>query len=230
MVTCTCIRSCAEWHYKVGQNSKQEKSQWQLLARTASDAANYANELISAVERTDKTKWPLFNHSWGLLKWRSQIYNACSNIHSVHVCAVHVQSKHHLKERLVSLGWQWWLWSDRWQSERPPNSFLPPRPDTDGLLYVDLRGIWRLVLQLQIWRDLLCSVLLVPQNSNYTAQRSVCGLWSLQSKGKKWAGATSAASTFGALLIWNFCTFLRLIYNFCILEKFCEYYINEMVP
>ena len=103
-----------EWHYKAGQNSKQEKSQWQLLARTASDAANYANELISAVERTDKTKWPLLNHSWGLLKWWSQICNACSSIHSVHVCAVRVQSKHHLA--LTPMGYPTWIYraSEGW--------------------------------------------------------------------------------------------------------------------
>lgn len=104
VVRCTCTRGCTEWHCKVGQNSKQGKSQWQPLARTASDVGNYANELISVMERTDKTKRPLFNHSWGLLKWWSQIYNACPNIHTVCVCVcvVHVQSKHHLKERLVS--------------------------------------------------------------------------------------------------------------------------------
>lgn len=31
---------------EVGQNSKQEKSQWQLVASAASGTVNYANELI----------------------------------------------------------------------------------------------------------------------------------------------------------------------------------------
>lgn len=39
-----------------------------MLARTASDTVNYANELIREAERADKTKQPLFNHSWGLLE------------------------------------------------------------------------------------------------------------------------------------------------------------------
>lgn len=64
--TCRCTKGCSD--YEVGQNSKQEKSQWQLLARTALDTVNYANELIREAERADKTKQPLFNHSWGLLE------------------------------------------------------------------------------------------------------------------------------------------------------------------
>lgn len=64
------------------------ENQWQLPARTASDAVNYANVLIREAERADKTKQPLFNHSWGLLELWSQIYNACRNVHilCVRVC------------------------------------------------------------------------------------------------------------------------------------------------
>lgn len=116
--TCRCSQGFIEWHYEVGQNSKQEKSQWQMLARTASDTVNYANELIREAERADKTKQPLFNHSWGLLELWSQIYNACCSIHILCVCVCMcdgtTQHKHHLKECLVSLWWQWWSWKDRW--------------------------------------------------------------------------------------------------------------------
>lgn len=59
-------RGCSERHRQVGQNSKQENFwRWWRLARTPSEAVNYANELIREAERADKTKQALLKSQLG---------------------------------------------------------------------------------------------------------------------------------------------------------------------
>lgn len=135
------------------------------------------------------------------------------------VCNACAQSKHGVKECLVSLWCQRWSRKDRWQSQRI--HLLLCRH-----LWASLCGFMghlKVGASAEEFRRFTAPhFLLVPQNCNYTVQHAVCDLWSLQSKRtKNVIEATLAASTSESLSVWTS--------RFSAVSREFQYYINEIL-